>query len=175
MEKRDYIKIRFYIGLIDINWNILSNEHAFCGVLNAYFFGFLILMPFLFSLTACSNPFKVTDPTDPRFDPDKFSFRDYNGRHETIDAFRKLFPPGTPKGFVDRVLVEAGGANPIQSKTFPQMWHYWVKLPLLSRGSNSSLQHQFIFDENMQYLLNIEAYSTVVPHPNQLTYNNLSK
>lgn len=54
---------------------------------------------------------KVTDPAAPGFDPDKFSFSDYYDNKEMTlaEAYKILFPPGTPKEFVDRVLVKAGG------------------------------------------------------------------
>lgn len=58
-------------------------------------------------------PFKVKDPSDPRFNPDKFAYRDYydEGEMRISEAYKILFPRGTPKAFVDRVLVQAGGAS----------------------------------------------------------------
>lgn len=70
---------------------------------------FLVLI-FFVSIGAC-NPMKVTDPAASGFDPDKFSFSDYQKPGELEDAYKKLFPPGTPKEFVDKVLIKAGGAK----------------------------------------------------------------
>lgn len=55
---------------------------------------------------------KIKDPYHPWFEPDQFRFEDYTGsRCMMKEAMAKLFPPGTPKAFVDRVLVSAGGAH----------------------------------------------------------------
>lgn len=64
------------------------------------------------SIGAC-NPMKVIDPSDPQFNPDNFKFSDYydNDEMSLAEAYRILFPPGTPKAFVDRVLVGAGRAK----------------------------------------------------------------
>ncbi|MBP7722391.1 MAG: hypothetical protein KA155_07615 [Alphaproteobacteria bacterium] len=74
---------------------------------------------FLFTvlvLSAC-NPFKITDPSNPRFKPENFSFKDYGNRESYIQAFKILFPIGTKKEFVESVLVEAGGAKTQNDKT----------------------------------------------------------
>lgn len=71
-----------------------------------------------------ANPFKVTDPAESGFNPDKFSFSDYKSAEELRDAFKKLFPVGVPKQFVDRVLVDAGGASTYQSQNAPSKWYY---------------------------------------------------
>ncbi len=59
------------------------------------------------------DPFKVTDPNDPRFNPDKFSFADYNQMDspELRKALKKTFPLGTPKKYVNKVLVQGDGAE----------------------------------------------------------------
>ena len=65
----------------------------------------------MLATTACSDPFKVTDPSDPKFNPDKFKFEDYPGIPLMTDALKKLFPVGTPKEFVEKILVDVGGAR----------------------------------------------------------------
>lgn len=72
----------------------------------------------MLTTSACSNPFKVTDPSDPKFNPDKFSFNDYKTHEELRDAFRKLFPVGTDREFIERVLVNAGGAKIVDTFDF---------------------------------------------------------
>jgi hypothetical protein len=50
-------------------------------------------------------------PAPPRTqNPEEFRFDDYDGEDFTPE-FQKLFPAGTPKSFVDHVLVEVGGAQ----------------------------------------------------------------
>ena len=93
----------------------------------------------------------MTDPADPRYDPDKFRYFDYEplwpgreGKHG--DALRKLFPPGTPKEFVDRVLVEAGGAHAVANNNFehPVWTYYHPKVWYRPKGSPSDA---FYFDD----------------------------
>lgn len=69
----------------------------------------LMLLLSLF-VVAC-NPFKVTDPNDPRFDVTKFDLNDYKSHTELAEVMRILFKVGTTKDEVDRVLVEYGQAK----------------------------------------------------------------
>lgn len=64
----------------------------------------------LFLVLLFFEPFKVTNPTNPFFNPDRFRFSDYRDQESLRAAFRELFPPGTSEEFVDRVLIDAGGA-----------------------------------------------------------------
>lgn len=66
------------------------------------------------SLTAC-NPFKVTDPADPQFDPMKFEFEDYDPSGELQSVIEQVFPPGTTKEYVDNILIKKLGST-ISSK-----------------------------------------------------------
>lgn len=63
-----------------------------------------IVMAMVLGLWGC-NPFKVTDPSDPRFDPTKFSFEDYKTEEEFQEALIKLFPIGTSRSKVDEILL----------------------------------------------------------------------
>ncbi len=60
-------------------------------------------------------PFKVTDPNDPRFVPELFRMRDYASyegvRELQTKVFPKLFPIGTPKSYVDKMMIDRGGAT----------------------------------------------------------------
>lgn len=84
-----------------------------------------LLIVSVFILTGCmSDPTsvgKVTDPADPRFDPMKFSYFDYKGTGERQKIFPVLFPVGTDKSFVDKVLVDAGRAK-AERITDPKMY-----------------------------------------------------
>lgn len=87
------------------NWLIM-----FCGVL---------------VLAAC-NPFKVTDPHDPHFDPMKFDFYDYRNHKEMAEVLRALFPVGTPLERVDEILVDVGGGSRIE----------WERTDIKTFGAN---------------------------------------
>lgn len=118
------------------------------------------------------NPFKVTDPSDPRFDPDKFKFSNYSYDDDSLrDAFQKLFPIGTPKDFVDRVLVDAGGATGGQGRTLKELYSYYEpkgeRLRHLMKGPP---HYNFIFNED-NTVNNIYLGSYL--YPGQLTINDL--
>lgn len=55
------------------------------------------------------QPFKVIDPSDPKFDASKFDARVYVYRDNYLQlaaAIKVLIPTGTPKEKVDRLLVK---------------------------------------------------------------------
>ncbi len=56
-------------------------------------------------------PWKIIDPADPRFDPMKFEFTDYGPNTELQKTLNTLFPPGTEKTYVDKILGNIGGAR----------------------------------------------------------------
>lgn len=52
------------------------------------------------ALSAC-NPFKVTDPHDPRFKSEDFSFLSYGSLDELTEVLNHLLPKGTSKSEVE--------------------------------------------------------------------------
>lgn len=71
----------------------------------------LFLAAFIwYGVLAYPVPWKVIDPTDPRFDPLEFRFSDYSPSY-LLEVQPCLFPAGTPKSYVDHILVEIGGAS----------------------------------------------------------------
>ncbi len=58
-------------------------------------------------------PFKVIDPHDPRFNPEKFRVKDYakSPKELAADALRATFPVGTPKSRVDKIWKDNMGAQ----------------------------------------------------------------
>jgi hypothetical protein len=77
----------------------------------------------LWGFNVIYHPFVVTNPGDPRFDPKQFSFSNYN-RHrgnegEFNKAIAKMFPPGTDKAYVDKILVEQSHAEASQNQNSP--------------------------------------------------------
>jgi hypothetical protein len=71
----------------------------------------------------------VYDPYHPWFDPDQFRFDGYPGLCMQWEVLAKLFAPGTPKTFVDRVLVRAGGATIKKSTNHPDKYIYDKDMP----------------------------------------------
>ena len=114
---------------------------------------------------------KITDPTSPLFNPNRFRFNDYTGREDKVDAFRKMFSVGTPKEFVDQVLVEAGGAKSAPIKEFPQVWRYNEPMRF---GLPAGPVHIFIFNENNE-LENIQAFADEILYPDRLTLRKLKQ
>jgi hypothetical protein len=73
---------------------------------------FLAVMSFQrFGVLRYPPPWKITNPSSKLFNPDKFRFTDYRTAKEIDVAARTLFPAGTPKAAVDRVLHDAGHAS----------------------------------------------------------------
>jgi len=109
----------------------------------------LLILLFTASIGAC-NPMKVTDPNDPNFDPDKFSFRDYGeGKEMSLhEAFRRLFPPGTSKEFVEHVLVKVGGVEKYGCKenSVQSLCTYYY--PQYMQGWKPNSRTSLIFDKN---------------------------
>ena len=69
-----------------------------------------ILIGIVIFLSAC-NPFKVTDPSDPRFDPTRFNFNDYRSNNELLKALKILLPIGTSKKEAETLLVDIAGVK----------------------------------------------------------------
>lgn len=58
-----------------------------------------------------TKPFKVIEPTDPRFKVENFRFEDYPGIPPLTDALRTLLPVGTSRETVEKMLIQAGDAK----------------------------------------------------------------
>lgn len=113
---------------------------------------------------------KATDPRSPWFSQEHFRFNDYTSRKAKIDAFRKLFPPGSSKEFVDSILVTYGKArNVIPSRDVPNVWIYAEPRRI---GIPPGPSHTFIFDSN-EKLENIKAFNMEYVYPDRLTKENI--
>lgn len=79
-----------------------------------------LLLVGVLMLAAC-NPFKVTDPNDPNFDPYQFKFDPYYfqfaDHFSCYDALKKSLPVGLPMDEVDKILVDSAGAKKQRIKT----------------------------------------------------------
>ena len=80
----------------------------------------LVVMLLFSAFIACSGifyitlPWKVIDPSDPEFNPQKFDFRDYSpAEFKTIfdqcDELKKVVKVGMGKAENDRILVGSAG------------------------------------------------------------------
>jgi hypothetical protein len=65
------------------------------------------------------EPFKVTDPDDPRFDPMRFKFSDYKSDKIPF-TLKRIFSPGASKEFVENILVKSANAK------IEQHSHYYI-------------------------------------------------
>ena len=69
-------------------------------------FGFWALS---FGVSACGKAEnKVTDPSSPGFEIEKFDVRDYKDFKKIAEVFRIYFPIGTDRSFIDDILVTKG-------------------------------------------------------------------
>lgn len=64
----------------------------------------LVLLMVAVALAAC-NPFKVTDPQNPKFDAAKFRFEDYK-TSEIKHVLMQIFPIGTPQIKIDDFFLQ---------------------------------------------------------------------
>jgi len=83
-------------------------------------------------LVALAKPTKITDPHDPAFNIEKFDSRDYKSADEIAEVFRKFFPLGTKRSYIDHILVENGGIRIIREGLFKER----EEIPGLGHGYN---------------------------------------
>jgi hypothetical protein len=73
---------------------------------------FLAIMSFQrYGVLAYPPPWKITNPSSKLFNPAKFRFGDYRTGKDLEQAVRTLFPVGTPKATVDKILHDSGHAS----------------------------------------------------------------
>lgn len=89
---------------------------------------------------------KIRDPYHPWFNPDQFRFEDYISHCMMKEVLAKLFPVGTPKVFVDRILVDSAGAHANPSTHHANKVNYLYDLrpgPLVLMTETWNLSFQF--------------------------------
>ncbi|GEM_PF-2852209 len=64
---------------------------------------FSIIIGFLWYII---QPLKVTDPLDPRFNPKHLRFHHYKTDEELYAVLKTIFPAGTPRAKVDKILTD---------------------------------------------------------------------
>lgn len=90
-----------------------------------------------YDILAYPLPWKQIDPASKLFEPMKFRFPDYRTSKELERAAQAMFPVGSPKTAVDRVLHDAGNAI---VETYSQGANYRV----LSYSYSSSAMRGFL-------------------------------
>jgi hypothetical protein len=105
----------FVSGIFRHIWKFGLFYGFFAGIISTL----LVIVAILwYGVFAHPLPWKVTDPRDPRFDPMEFRFTDYKSREEEETVFYSCFlSKGTEKAFVDKILVDAGGARVKEHKS----------------------------------------------------------
>lgn len=132
--------------------------------------GALAIISFAAIVIAAAT-FKTSNPSSPFYDPDSFKFERYDGsRGELHVAFQKLFPLGTPKEFVDRVLIQAGGASCDQDTALKDLWN--CRRPVVEGSKASQAVFTLIYDKDMK-LLNAYPSNRAPIYPSSVTIEKL--
>jgi len=69
-------------------------------------------------LVALAKPVKITDPHDPAFNIEKFDSRDYKSADEMAQVFKKFFPLGTPRSYIENILTKSDTTRIPQKESF---------------------------------------------------------
>ncbi|THU41878.1 hypothetical protein FAM09_07195 [Niastella caeni] len=99
-------------------------------------------------------PFKATDPASPYFIESLFRMRDY-GSASGVGQLRdnvlpKLFPVGTPKDYVDLMLVDRGGAHIIDITQYNIGGYIYSYKPVQLTFTPDDLNIRIYYDKNMK-------------------------
>ena len=135
---------------------------------------FIILF---FLLVVCLSAFILFESKneigiyDPKLKEKNFRFSNYKTREELEKAFRILFPPGTPKSYVDQVLIEAGKAESWQAKEIPRLIYY---RELNEIHFKQPPNNAFIFDEKNK-VINAWVRNGDEIFPEQQTFEDFQK
>lgn len=101
-------------------FNLKIINRASIYALLALFFIFSFLWHGVFEAPL---PWKVTDTSDSRFNPEKFRLTDYGGKVNFQKNLEILFPVGTEKSYVDRISVDIGKAATKEFSPKHPMYH----------------------------------------------------
>jgi hypothetical protein len=118
--------------------------------------------------------YKVTDPTDPDFDPYNFKFTDYDGCPNLNNVFKEIFHVGMPKAEVDKILIHSGGAKcGGPNKTIPEF--YYCRKPLTYKNWDGIAPNfSLLFDSDLR-LLNMKPCASMSIFENSMTYQDIKK
>ena len=88
-----------------------KNSKSRCNFLGGFSLGvvttvIVLILSGWFILLEAPFPWKVTDPSDTRFSSMNFKYTDYSSQKDLQESLREMFPVGTDKAQIDKVLVE---------------------------------------------------------------------
>ena len=131
----------------------------------------IIFAGYLISIT----PNKTIDPNDPNFDPLKFRFEDYKADRRIEEVIKIMFPEGTDKEKIDKILINVAGAkgfeqkfkHPVRQKEYEGQivykYHYnnarrkkMDRIYMMPSGE-FELRIRALFDEETQKLIRISV------------------
>lgn len=105
------------------------------------------------------TPFKITDPKNAAFQARQFKFSDYSTPDQIAEAFSVMFPAGTPKGYVDAVLMKNAGARLSSDSNYEdalfKVAYYTEPARLSLRHYKNKSAHAFLYT-NRGHLVNIQ-------------------
>ena len=90
------------------------------------FLKFNLVFVSLILATSCMAA-NLTDASKPDFDPANFRFEAYQSGKEAAPAIEAIFPVGTSKEYMDKILVQHAGAYGQLARRHPdgtQLFHY---------------------------------------------------
>ena len=124
----------------------------------AVILGALFFLGLIGAGAVIGNPFKVTDPADPRFNLEKFKLGDYRDREELGHAFTILFPIGMSRKEVEKTLMKSGVVEVSALKLGSGSHTHWevryTEHPNPFRQLKEAAAHIFIYDSD-ENLINI--------------------
>lgn len=121
-----------------------NHKKLICIIAGIFFLGGIYLSVF--------QPFKITDPSQEGFDVEKFRFEDYRNSEAKRYAFKLLFPQNTDKSYIDRILIDKGGARAVQNENDSDMTHY-LYTPIYPSIDGWNITVEFNDKKKMQKLL----------------------
>lgn len=84
----------------------------------------LVVCSLRYGVLAFPPPWKILTPGRIGFNAESFRFTDYRNSKAFAQALNGMFPPGTPKATVDRILGGSGGATIKLFSTTGAVKHY---------------------------------------------------
>ena len=143
----------------------------------------VLAVAILLPLIIIYKPYKPTNPSNPLFVESWFRLNDYGlFRFDALKhALKVLFPVGTPKEYVDKMLVEYGGAERTDQARYDREknWFvYWYK-PFYLKLTPDQLMVDVYYDENDKVkilMLNRGLINGVwIPEEHETTSDKLHK
>jgi len=131
----------------------------------------MIFVLALFVQAGCNAESKIIDPNHPNFDPLQFKFEDYADPEEAgfskHDVFKVIFPIGTPKSYIDKILIDGAGAeiNTVSSNEKRTIYYK-------NKVWNLSSYRVYLYFDQDSKLINIGAGYIDLYYPDKVEKSN---